>query len=54
MREAEVQALLRRTATAASTGELEPFTTTSIFDGTAQHPEWLGREPERVQRVASP
>lgn len=23
----------------------------SIFDGTAQNPEWLGQEPERVQNL---
>ena len=43
----EVAALLARTASAAADGELEPFKTTSLFDGTAQHPEWLGEEPER-------
>jgi Aldo/keto reductase family len=42
---------LARTAKAASTGEFEPFKTTSIFDATASHPEWLGEEPERVQRL---
>jgi predicted aldo/keto reductase-like oxidoreductase len=51
MGQAEVQALLARTAKAASKGEFEPFKTTSIFDATASNPEWLGEEPERVQRV---
>ena len=45
--EAEVAALLARTAAAAATGEFELFKTTSIYDGTAQHPEWLGEEPQR-------
>jgi hypothetical protein len=22
-----------------------------IFDATAQHPEWLGEEPERLQKL---
>jgi aryl-alcohol dehydrogenase-like predicted oxidoreductase len=47
--ERQVAALLARTAPAASSGEFEPFKTTSAFDGTAQHPEWLGEEPERVR-----
>jgi len=51
MGQAEVRALLARTAKAASKGEFEPFKTTSIFDATASNPEWLGEEPERVQRV---
>ena len=42
-----VAELLARTAAAAATGEFELFKTTSIYDGTAQHPEWLGDEPQR-------
>jgi aryl-alcohol dehydrogenase-like predicted oxidoreductase len=49
--DAEVSALLARTATAESRGEYELFKTTSIHDGTAAHPEWLGEEPPNVQRV---
>jgi aryl-alcohol dehydrogenase-like predicted oxidoreductase len=45
------KALLAKTARAAATGEFEPFKTTSIFDGTASSPEWLGEEPERVQEL---
>jgi len=51
MDQAEVQALLARTAKAASKGEFELFKTTSIFDATASNPDWLGEEPQRVQRV---
>ena len=47
----EVESLLERTAVAAAKGEFEPFKTTSIFDGTAQNPEWLGEEPERIQKL---
>ena len=32
----------RRTKAAAVTGKFEPFKTTTQFDGTAQHPEWMG------------
>ena len=28
-------------------GEFEPFKTTSVHDGTAHNPAWLGAEPER-------
>ncbi len=47
----EVASLLSRTATAAARGEFEPFKTSSIFDGTAAHPEWLGEEPKRLQAL---
>jgi aryl-alcohol dehydrogenase-like predicted oxidoreductase len=51
MSDAEVRALLARTEKAASKGEFELFKTTSIFDSTSYHPDWLGEEPERVQQV---
>jgi predicted aldo/keto reductase-like oxidoreductase len=51
MTDAEVQALLARTAAAATRGEFEPFKTSSIFDSTAEHPQWLGEEPERLQQL---
>jgi aryl-alcohol dehydrogenase-like predicted oxidoreductase len=47
--ETELTALLSRTAKAAAHGEFEPFKTSSIFDGTAQNPAWLGDEPQRLQ-----
>jgi len=43
--------LLAKTSAAAVNGWFEPFKTTSIFDGTAQHPEWLGEEPPEVQQL---
>ena len=46
-----VEALLKRTETAAARGEYEPFKTTSNFDSTAQHPDWLGEEPPRVKEL---
>jgi predicted aldo/keto reductase-like oxidoreductase len=51
MSEQEVRALLAKTAEAAAGGEYEPFKTTSIFDGTAKNPEWLGAEPEPLQHL---
>ena len=51
MSKAQVKSLLAKTSKAAARGEFELFKTTSIYDGTATHPAWLGDEPERVQRV---
>ena len=47
----ELTTLLSRTAKAAARGEFEPFKTSSIFDGTAQNPAWLGDEPQRLQQL---
>jgi predicted aldo/keto reductase-like oxidoreductase len=47
----EVQALLGKTAKAAARGEFELFKTSSIFDATTTNPEWMGDEPERLQRL---
>ena len=49
----ELASLLARTAEAAMTGYYEPFKTTSLFDGTATNPQWLGDEPERLQDLFS-
>lgn len=49
--ETQVQALLAKTRPVASRGEYEPFKTSSLFDSTAEHPEWLGEEPQRVQQL---
>ena len=51
MTDEEVKSLLAKTAQSAARGEYELFKTTSIYDGTATHPEWLGEEPPKVQRV---
>jgi aryl-alcohol dehydrogenase-like predicted oxidoreductase len=45
-----VARLLDRTAEAALHGRFEMFKTTSVHDGTAEHPEWLGEESASVQR----
>ena len=47
----ELDGLLAKTAAAAMTGQFEPFKTTSIFDGTARNPQWLGEEPPEVQQL---
>jgi aryl-alcohol dehydrogenase-like predicted oxidoreductase len=41
--------LLGRTAKAAARGEFEPFKTSSLFDGTAENPSWMGEVPQRLQ-----
>jgi predicted aldo/keto reductase-like oxidoreductase len=51
MTKEQVQALLDKTAKAGSRGKYEPFKTSSIFDGTAQNPDWLGEEPQRLQQL---
>jgi len=47
----EVDALLAKTRDAASTGRFEPFKTSSIFDGTAENPQWLGEEPPELRAL---
>jgi len=51
MTEAQVQTLLAKTAKAAARGQFELFKTSSIFDATTTNPEWMGDEPERLQRL---
>ncbi|BAY30572.1 aldo/keto reductase [Nostoc carneum NIES-2107] len=53
MTQEQVQTLLAKTADAGSRGEFEPFKTSSIFDGTAKNPDWLGDEPKRLQQLMS-
>ena len=47
----ELDALLAQTAKAGSRGEFEPFKTSSIYDGTAANPDWLGEEPDRLKAL---
>jgi aryl-alcohol dehydrogenase-like predicted oxidoreductase len=42
MSEAQLAAILAKTASLAAAGKYEQFKTTAGFDGTARHPEWLG------------
>jgi hypothetical protein len=51
MSDEEVRSLLSKTVAAAAHGDFEPFKTSSIFDGTAKNPEWLGEEPQRLQQL---
>jgi aryl-alcohol dehydrogenase-like predicted oxidoreductase len=51
MSDEEVRSLLSKTVAAAARGDFEPFKTSSIFDGTAKNPEWLGEEPQRLQQL---
>lgn len=53
MSEEQVKTLLDKTAEAGAHGKYEPFKTSSIFDGTAQNPDWLGEEPQRLQKLMS-
>ncbi|MEP0873294.1 aldo/keto reductase [Trichocoleus desertorum AS-A10] len=51
LNEEQVRSLLAKTATAGTSGKFEPFKTSSIYDGTAKNPDWLGEEPERIQEL---
>jgi predicted aldo/keto reductase-like oxidoreductase len=49
----QITELLHKTAQAASRGEYELFKTTSHFDSTAKHPDWLGPETEQVKNLGA-
>lgn len=51
MSKEEVGKILAKTKDAAKHGEFEPFKTSSIFDSTAAHPEWLGEEPDHIKQL---
>ncbi len=51
MTEVELHKLRGKTSVAAARGAFELFKTSSIHDSTAEHPEWLGEEPEHVQQA---
>jgi hypothetical protein len=40
-----VASLLKRTRSAALEGKYELYKTSTRFDGTQRHPEWLGEDP---------
>jgi uncharacterized protein len=48
----QLAALLRKTEEAAVNGKYELFKTTSHFDSTAKHPDWLGPDSGPVQKLA--
>lgn len=45
----DIDAILAKTKPAAMRGKYEPFKTSSIFDGTATHLDWIGKEPKRLR-----
>jgi hypothetical protein len=45
-------ALLAKTQPFATSGRFELFKTTSHFDTTAKHPDWLGADTPEVQKLA--
>jgi predicted aldo/keto reductase-like oxidoreductase len=47
----QVSELLAKTRSAAEEGQYELFKTSSHFDSTAQHPEWLGEDSARVKEL---
>jgi aryl-alcohol dehydrogenase-like predicted oxidoreductase len=47
----DVDSLLEKTRAAAADGQFEPFKTSSIFDGTAENPKWLGEEPRELREL---
>ena len=48
----ELATLLSKTRDAAENGHYELFKTTSHFDTTARHPDWLGADNPNVQKLA--
>jgi len=51
MDEAEVAMLIGKTEQIAMNGKYELFKTTSHFDTTARHPDWLGSDTQEVQKL---
>lgn len=52
MSETEVAQLIAKTEQVAMQGKYELFKTTSHFDTTARHPDWLGADSAAVQKLA--
>jgi aryl-alcohol dehydrogenase-like predicted oxidoreductase len=52
MDRAQMATLLNKTREVAMSGKYELFKTTSHFDGTAKHPDWLGADAEPVHSLA--
>ena len=50
----QTEAFLAKTRDAAMTGKFEPFKTSSIFDGTANNPKWLGGTSGTEVQPSSP
>ena len=54
MNREQVAQLLAKTKEVAMAGKYELFKTSSHFDSTAKHPDWLGGEAQGVQELAPP
>ena len=54
MNREQVAQLLAKTKEVAITGKYELFKTSSHFDSTAKHPDWLGGDAPDVQKLAPP
>ncbi len=52
MDEAGVAALIGKSEAAATAGKYELFKTTTHFDSTIRHPDWLGSDTPEVQKLA--
>ena len=52
MDEAAVASLITKTEQVAMNGKYELFKTTSHFDTTARHPDWLGSDTPEVQKLS--
>jgi predicted aldo/keto reductase-like oxidoreductase len=50
----QIAQLLAKTKEVALAGKYELFKTSSHFDSTAKHPDWLGGDTPEVQRLAPP
>lgn len=50
----QTETFLAKTKDAAMTGKFEPFKTSSIFDGTANNPKWLGGSSGTDIKPSSP
>jgi uncharacterized protein len=50
----QIAALLAKTKPYATDGKYELFKTSSHFDSTAKHPDWLGEDSEFVQKIGPP
>jgi len=45
----QVTQILAKTKALAEAGRFEPFKTTSMFDGTAKNPEWMGEAEQMIE-----
>ena len=54
MSQRDVSQLLAKTREVAMAGKYELFKTSSHFDSTAKHPDWLGGDAPGVQAIAPP